>query len=72
MRSNAGETKEEMLRRKREEKLLKPKIWKPNCLQARISKFLDSCFIQTFMILVTFWALFAEDFRYMLLPKDVD
>ena len=24
------------------------------------------------MIIVTFWALFAEDFRYMLLPKDVD
>lgn len=24
------------------------------------------------MILVTLWALFAEDFRYMLLPSDVD
>lgn len=24
------------------------------------------------MIIVTFWALFAEDCRYMFLPKDVD
>jgi hypothetical protein len=70
--SNIVMSKEEILRRKREERLLKPKVWKQNCCQKRITKFLESCFIQTFMIIVTFWALFAEDLRFMALPKEVD
>jgi len=32
LRTNIAETKEEIARKKREERLLAPKVWKPNCL----------------------------------------